>query len=298
MKVLRALSSLAAASFVSVVLVTFVPHWWPSLLEHFRFHYVVAGLPVIVAAYWLSPRWFHVAFFAWLVNFLIVVPGMRPQTTDRPGTHVRLLLSNVLTSNRHYDRVLALVAETKPDIIALVETDRRWFEHLPLEGYHRIEHEHGGNFGLALYARGALRGNVEFLGSKLPTIVANVTLPSGPRVSVIVTHPMPPLGAKPHADQLSQFAAIAQRVHTLPSPVILAGDFNAAPWSRAFAQLAGESGLCDTRSSYQGSFPADSFVTRIPIDHVLVSCDTGVSDRWIGPDVGSDHLPVIVDLSY
>lgn len=46
----------------------------------------------------------------------------------------------------------------------------------------------------------------------------------------------------------------------------------------------------------QTSFPSNLWLLRIPIDHVLVACAIGVDDRRIGPEVGSDHLPVITDL--
>jgi endonuclease/exonuclease/phosphatase (EEP) superfamily protein YafD len=76
------------------------------------------------------------------------------------------------------------------------------------------------------------------------------------------------------------------------------GDLNATPWSRPFRRFVGRSGLCDSRAGFgvQASFPAASALLRIPIDHVLVSCVIGVRNRRIGRDVGSDHLPVIVDL--
>jgi endonuclease/exonuclease/phosphatase (EEP) superfamily protein YafD len=76
------------------------------------------------------------------------------------------------------------------------------------------------------------------------------------------------------------------------------GDLNATPWSRPFVHLVESSGLCDTRAGFgvQASFPAASWLLRIPIDHVLASCGIGVQSRRIGRDVGSDHLPVIVDL--
>jgi endonuclease/exonuclease/phosphatase (EEP) superfamily protein YafD len=76
------------------------------------------------------------------------------------------------------------------------------------------------------------------------------------------------------------------------------GDLNATPWSRPFHRFVGRSGLCDSRAGFgvQASFPAASALLRIPIDHVLVSCVIGVRNRRIGRDVGSDHLPVIVDL--
>ena len=53
-----------------------------------------------------------------------------------------------------------------------------------------------------------------------------------------------------------------------------------------------------TRAGFgvQATFPAQSRLLRIPIDHVLASCTIGVRDRVIERDVGSDHLPIVVDL--
>ena len=57
-------------------------------------------------------------------------------------------------------------------------------------------------------------------------------------------------------------------------------------------------GGSDTRAGFgvQPTFPASSWLVRIPIDHVLVSCSVGVTERRVERDVGSDHLPVVVDL--
>ena len=76
------------------------------------------------------------------------------------------------------------------------------------------------------------------------------------------------------------------------------GDMNATPWSRPFGTLVAASGLCDSRAGFgvQASWPAWSAIVRVPIDHVLVPCDVGVTARRIERDVGSDHLPVVVDL--
>jgi endonuclease/exonuclease/phosphatase (EEP) superfamily protein YafD len=76
------------------------------------------------------------------------------------------------------------------------------------------------------------------------------------------------------------------------------GDFNATPWSPPYRRLLARSGLCDSRAGFgiQATFPAASSIVRIPIDHLLASCSVGTADRHIERDVGSDHLPVVIDL--
>ena len=298
----RAVAHVAAIGFLAVVVAAFVPVFPCTMLEHFRVHYVVGGIPVAVAAYFFAPRCFDAALIAVLVQLAIVAPDLGSSAVTKQGTRVRVLFANVLTSNTQHARVARLIVETQPDVIALVETNQIWFDALApaLAGYERLEHPRRDNFGCALYARGAVRGRIEHLESELPAIVAEVVLASGPRMNVVVVHPWPPVSGWAEDEQHTHLAAIASRVRTLSAPIVLAGDLNATPWSRAYAKLVGATGLCDTRAGfgYQGSFPASSVLVRIPIDHVLVSCSIGVRDRAIGPDVGSDHLPVIVDLAF
>lgn len=292
--------ALAAAGYALVSLLAFVPVFPLSMLEHFRVQYLLAGIPIAAACAWM--RWLDVALIAVLVNLVIVAPDLGATATTKRGTHVRLLFANVHASNTEYGRVAALIAETKPDIVALVETRAPWFAELApaLVDYRRIEHDRNDNFGLGLYARGEVTGGVEHIGGNLPTIVAAVALASGPRMTIVVTHPWPPVSAWTKDQQEAHLAALANRVRLMSGPIVLAGDLNATPWSRSFWRLMRTSALCDTRAGfgYQGSYPASSAIVRIPIDHVLVSCEIGVMDREIERDIGSDHLPVLVDLAF
>jgi endonuclease/exonuclease/phosphatase (EEP) superfamily protein YafD len=288
---------IVAAGYVLVGVLAFVPIWPLSLIEHFRVQYLLGGIPVVVVAWW--SRVFDAALVAWLVDLAIVAPHLHGRTSI-DGTHVRVLFANVLASNTEYERVRALIADTQPDVIALVETRAPWFAQLApaVEGYARIVDERTDNFALGLFARGTVHGHVEHLGGDLPTIVANIGLPSGVAFTMVVTHPWPPVNGWAEDRQDEHLAAVAQRIAALAGPIVLAGDLNATPWSRVFRKLVGTTRLCDTRSSYDGSYPASTWLVRIPIDHVLVSCAIGVRDRWIGPDIGSDHLPVVVDLAF
>lgn len=294
-------AAVAAAGFVLAGALAFVPIWPCTLIEHFRLQYLIAGLAVVAAAAAFARRgWLDAALIAWLVDLAILVPDLGATARPHGGAHVRILFANVLASNPHHDRVAALIRTTDPDIVALVETRAPWFEQLApaLAGYAKLEHPRADNFGLGLYVKGTLAGGVEHLGGELPTIVATAGV-RGHELTVVVTHPWPPVTAWAEAAQEAHLAAVAHRLRALPRPLVFAGDLNATPWSRVFRKLVGTAGLCDTRAGfgYQGSYPAGSVLRRIPIDHVLVSCDVGVRDRAIGPDVGSDHLPVIVDLA-
>lgn len=81
--------------------------------------------------------------------------------------------------------------------------------------------------------------------------------------------------------------------------LILVGDLNNTPFSPTFKQLLKQSHLKDTRIG-QGIFPTWPVTLPfmwIPIDHVLVSDAFQVESFQAGPYTGSDHYPIVVDLS-
>ncbi len=290
--------SFVVVGYVGTLVLSFLPIYPCALLEHFHVQLAIGGIVVTGAAAALRVGgYFDAATLAVLVELLVITPDLTAARRDVPaGTARRVLLLNVHTESTSYAEVRALIAETRPDLVALVEVSDRWLAELApaLTAYPgRLEAPRDDNFGVALYAREPVTGTVEELGLGMPSIVAATT-----GLHVIVTHPLPPMSSGALALQRDQFAGIAARVATLSAPVMVLGDLNATPWSRAFRRLLTGSGLCDTRAGFglQASYPAWSALVRIPIDHVLVSCAVGVADRTIERDVGSDHLPVLVDL--
>lgn len=106
--------------------------------------------------------------------------------------------------------------------------------------------------------------------------------------------PFQPAHQPLHIDRLIDFAREAG------SPVILAGDFNATPWSHHLTRLQGGTGLV-RHATYLRSWPADGqFHLPAPlmlIDHVLSTPDIRTVSISTGPDLGSDHLPVVATLA-
>jgi len=80
---------------------------------------------------------------------------------------------------------------------------------------------------------------------------------------------------------------------------VVAGDLNATPWSPIFHRVLDLGRLRDSREGFglHRTWPSGIHaLLRIPIDHVLVGEGVTVLRREVGPHIGSDHRPVIVDL--
>ena len=97
-----------------------------------------------------------------------------------------------------------------------------------------------------------------------------------------------------------QLAAIPTYLAEERGPLLLLGDLNATPWCHAFRKLVTASRL--RRTSQGGglhlSWPVNFLPLRIQIDHCLTSSELAVISQKLGPDVGSDHFPLIAELKF
>jgi endonuclease/exonuclease/phosphatase (EEP) superfamily protein YafD len=117
------------------------------------------------------------------------------------------------------------------------------------------------------------------------------------RVQLALLHLPPPLAAdwaEAGQQHVRQFVNMREGSK---GRFLLMGDFNATPWSAVFRRLlragfrrAG-AGLSPTWPSILGPF-------GIPIDHVLMHGPIEARSVEVGPDVGSDHRPLLVTLAY
>jgi len=121
----------------------------------------------------------------------------------------------------------------------------------------------------------------------------------GQTVSLLATHPLPPGSKRTFEERNSQLLAIADLSRKHAAPFILNGDLNTTMWSPYFSRLVRRSGLVDARMGHGLllTWPSEFPHLRIPLDHCLVSRDIGVARIKTGRAIGSDHLPLIVDLA-
>ena len=295
----------ALAGFAT--LAGFAGRWWwfLDLAAHFRVQYALAlGLGSLVMLAWRQPRWAMVfAGFA-LINAAVLAPRLLTSADTVAGIEgptFRALLANVHSDNRDHERIRRVIAEAHPDVIVLLEATPWLIAQLAdlADRYpHRIAEPQEGNFGIALFSQLPLRNAaVMSLGrAGLPSLRAEIES-DGRRFTVVGTHPPPPIGAAMTEDRNAQLADLARLARQTGQPLLALGDFNLSPWSPYFAHLLTDSGLRDSAAGrgIQPSWPVGWPPLWIPSDHVLYSDGIQIRHRGIGPDLGSDHYPVIVD---
>ena len=280
--------------------------WWVfELTSHFKVQLAVllltaATLRLIRKRWWLGA----VCGAFGLINtgsvLLQLIPNAAPAFPNGPT--VRLVGVNVLRSNLEGGKVVQFLREAEPDLILLMEVNPRWMRELePLyaDYPHRLSSPRTDNFGIALLSRLPLsRGEIIHLGAAgVPSVAADILLEES-SFHLLGTHPVPPASSRYARLRNDQLAQVSAHVRNQPSPVTVLGDLNTTPWSPYFKSLLEGSQLKDTTRGrgIQASWPAEHPLMRIPLDHCLVSPSIHVKRRSLGPSVGGDHLPVVVEL--
>ena len=289
---------IAAASVTAF----FGRYWWVlDLVSNFRAHMTV--ILVATGLILALGRWHRTALVVGLVAALnaaavlplFIGPAARPHTAD-----VRVMSFNLLSDNTNYDAVIDFIADQSPDVVVLHEASRPWEEALAAAdlGYEitrgRTEDLIFGS--LVLTRPGSQVQSFGFQVSDPRAI--EVVLPSG--VAVLGIHPLAPFPDDQTERRRFQFEFAGLWAASREGPKVIVGDFNASPWSDPFRRLRTDTGLRNSQAGYglELSYPADANpLLQVSIDHLLHSPDLVVADRRLGPPLGSDHLPLVVDLS-
>ncbi len=281
--------------------------WRLDLVTHF---YVAAWLATVCALAALAlarRRWLAVAFgvlAVWQVGIVIRYWGANPVRPAATSPRLRLLVANAFKNNRDYDAIAALIRRERPDVVGLVEVLPHLVAGLEKTGVHRdypfrFYHPVGVQ-GLALWFRerpAKVEEPTIFAPKGNPVYRATIGL-GGRDVRLWLVHPPNPIGvgrerANPDLD------ALGRAVGKERGSRIVAGDMNRTEGSPFFGDFLAASGLRDTRLGFgpQPSWPSWS-PYRIPIDHAFATDDLAVIDRRLGPSIGSDHFPLILDIGF
>jgi endonuclease/exonuclease/phosphatase (EEP) superfamily protein YafD len=243
-----------------------------------------------------------VAFFGVAATTASMAPYFRePPAHVLASAHFKLVTFNVWFRNDRIDASARFLELSRADVIVLQEVDLAHVDRIAgvLRSYpHRVQTPNV-RYGLVIFSRTPL-SEVEHLA--LPGRVTRITRTKtrwhDADVAIIGAHLSWPVSPAPARQRAAELEMIAKRVRRETGPVLLAGDFNLTPWSRFFAQFVESSGLADCAlgRGVRGSWPSQVPIVRIRIDQCFASSHWRVRSVNVGPRLGSDHLPVSVEL--
>ena len=279
--------------------------WWLDILANFRPQLGVAAIVLGVAL--IVGRWRRLGVLvigAGVLNAALVVPlFVAPAVPEVDGTPVRILSFNLFAANDRYDEVIGYLRGVDADIVFLHEASAPWetaLEDADL-GYEVVRSRAEGLiFGtLVLIRPGATVTTFGFALTEPRAVEVDVPLDDGGILAVLGIHPLAPTTERRAALRDAQLRFAGEWAAARTGPAVVTGDLNAGPWSHAFRQMVQIGGLFDSERGHglQPSFPTTSnLVLRVPIDHLLYTEGVVVTSRRLGPALGSDHFPLVVDL--
>ena len=279
---------------------------WPfDLFCHFRVQYLAFFALCAVAGAIGRKRGIAAlaACFA-VVNLVVVAPLFWGAGGGLPAAaRLRILSANLNASNPHHERALRAIRAADADVLLLMEVTPGWEESLRAleQSYpHGAAVPRDDNFGIALLSRvpGTSIRFIYAADTGLPIVVADLELEGKP-LRIIGAHPLPPMNRRAQAARDEELRYVARQAAGGGMPVAALGDFNTTPWSPSFGELLRLGGLRDGRKGHglKATWPCFFPPLLIPIDHCVVSGQVGVSSFEVGPDIGSDHYPIIVELA-
>lgn len=289
-------------------------HRLPELFSHFFLQYVLVLVPATVLLFlgrdgiW---RWVALAMLG--ATGCAIAPFWLPAEPApvRPESE-RLRILQFNTASRNLPLVEWLAEHRKEvDVVLVLEAGAKFraeMQALADEFPYHLEQLDDSPFSIALMSRHPLLDArvLEITAPYFPALQADILL-NGTVVRLIGIHPPPPVSAD-LAEHRNQFMTIlADRLHDEHAPgreTIIFGDFNSTVWSPHLRDFMARTGLSDAQRGQgaPGTWPAvtarHSGLFGIPIDTMLVSEGLAVTKRRIGPDLGSDHLPVWTEIAF
>ncbi|MEV1287251.1 endonuclease/exonuclease/phosphatase family protein [Micromonospora sp. NPDC049679] len=280
------------------------------LVQLVAFTPYVAGwaLAPLVLAVALRRRWPAVTAGVVALTLIgAVAPRALPDSAATGGPPLRVATANMLAGEGDAATVVGLVRTHRVDVLALQEFTPQTQAELDRLGLaellpHRQLNAEVGTTGSALYTRFPLTDTgIRRNAGGFTQAYGTLAVPGAPPVRVESAHPMAPHALSTLPDWWADLRA--QPAATPHGGLrILAGDFNSTLDHAVLRRLLGTGyvdaaaavgqGLVGTWGPYDGDL-----IPPVTIDHVLVDRRIGVSGVSVHPLPGSDHRPVLAELT-
>ncbi len=281
-------------------------YWTLELTTHFRVQYLAATVVLLVLVA-LRRQWAACAVLAaaGALSAASVLPyAPRPFGAEPAATAaVPLKLLSINVSYRPFSarRLLETIREVDADVLVVQELTPHAdgvLAALDSEYPHNRKFPANGPYGIGLWSRYELESGATIAIGRRPAIEARVRGPSS-SFTVIGVHLSAPMTQRRAAARNQELLALAAHTAAIDGPLIVAGDFNATPYSPYFVEWLESTGLTDSRRgrTLSVSWPTTLPIAGIPIDHVAVNDGFTILSHRRLPNFESDHYGVLVELA-
>lgn len=250
----------------------------------------------------LSLAFFYLLYL--ILPFTFLGKTMIDRVSGKDKNKINLLVANIYQYNDKYQKLLNLVKKRNPDIVFLVETDKKWLEgvkELREEYPHFIEIPLENTYGLLFYSRLPLKNyKINYLiDEEIPSIIADVEF-DNQLIRIFGLHPTPPVPQenKHSTDRDAEILMIGKMAKEHEGPCLVLGDLNDVAWSYTTKLFLKTSELLDPRrgrgmfSTFHAKYP----LLRWPLDHYFVSSHFRLVDMKVEKHIDSDHFPISICL--
>ena len=239
-----------------------------------------------------------------LLLALAVWPQWFPEAAkpDPEAAIVRLYSANLFYLNNDTARIRRSVEAADADIVVLIElaSDPALKIDEVLAGYPyraasmRLDQTRGPSRSV-IASRWPLTTRDD-PPDGLHAVAATAQTPLGP-VHIVGVHLTRPWPFQHSWGQISQTMAIDAVVESLGGPVVVAGDFNSVSNARIGKMVQRDISLRPA-AGFPGTWPAAlPSLFGITIDQVYASPDLAFVSRRLGQPTGSDHRPVVTEIT-
>ena len=296
--------------------------WWAGINMFLpQLLWAIPGVILFPLTVWRARVWSWVPLAAMAYVFLSLMGFSWANPAPAEGTPLRVMTYNVqLWQRRTVGAILEEIRLADPDILCLQDaygaTRGRVGEYL--------RSRHVAAFGQYVIASRfpvvrSVAGDISYRGERHTYLRAQIDV-TGQIVTIVSAHfvtPRDALGTLRAAslwgtgvsltkqnlsDRIVQGRALANDLGKIDGPIIVAGDLNAPPSSLATRALT-DRGLADAFSAsgrgygYTFGHTLVAGYSFLRIDRILVSRHFRPSRTWVGGSDGSDHRPVIAEVT-
>jgi endonuclease/exonuclease/phosphatase (EEP) superfamily protein YafD len=260
-------------------------------LTHFRIHFLVSLLVLLVILSFFAKakeRYFTIFAILSIAIYLYITLTNRPQTKVCDKT-MKMMQYNLRFDNENMIKVQTFLLENPIDIATFQEVTyahKAKLEELKQEYPYQAYCEFatvGGEMIISKHPFTKNGGCVK--GEGLVWREIDVNNKKFSLVSLHLHWPYP-------LNQFEQISTLSKELEKIKGSVIVAGDFNAVPWSHSVARVENAS---HTKAIDGIRWSIKVGYIDLPIDHVLISDDFKISDIAVGEELGSDHLPIMTN---